>query len=385
MKNVLNGKVVTLFFEGEVNSYTAEGVEKDVFDTLQTLSFESIVLDFENLTYISSAGLRIILKLKQRFKEVSIVNASLDVYDVLQMTGFTSILPVHKALNKIDITGCDIIGSGYFSKVYRINKDTIIKVFKNENTKLEEVERELNMAKQAFVLGIPTAISFDVVRVDNKYGVRFEMLDSISLRDLFLKEKDSFDVLVDKYAALLKTINTTSSNSNDLPSTKALYEEKLAKIQPFLDEKDFTKLKGMVDTIPERKTFVHGDCHVKNIMTQNGELLLIDMDTLSLGHPIFELAAIYATYVAFSEDDPGNSDRFLGISDEMAHDIFFKTVARYMNSDNKEITDKIALVSYLHMLWWNKVNEPENAKRFDGCKGRLLKLLAQYDNLDIGI
>ena len=241
MKNVLNGKVVTLFFEGEINSYTAEGVEKDVFDTLQTLSFESIVLDFENLTYISSAGLRIILKLKQRFKEVSIINVNLDVYDVLQMTGFTSILPVHKALNKIDITGCDIIGSGYFSKVYRINKDTIIKVFKNENTKLEEVERELNMAKQAFVLGIPTAISFDVVRVDNKYGVRFEMLDSISLRDLFLKEKDSFDVLVEKYAALLKTINTTSSDSKDLPNTKALYEDKLAKIQPFLDEKDFSK------------------------------------------------------------------------------------------------------------------------------------------------
>ena len=81
-----------------------------------------------------------------------------------------------------------MIGNGFFSTVYRIDKDTIIKVF-NRVSDPEQIERELKLAKQAFILGIPTAISFDIVRVDDKLGVRFEMLDCMSLRDA--REKSS--------------------------------------------------------------------------------------------------------------------------------------------------------------------------------------------------
>ena len=298
------------------------------------------------------------------------------------MTGFTNIMDVKKALKRVYVSGAEVIGSGYFSTVYRIDKDTIIKVF-NKTSDPNQIERELALAKQAFVLGIPTAISFDIVKVDDKLGVRFEMLDCKSLKDVFVNEPDKYDELVDKYVKLLKTINSTESTDPNIPQIKAGYLTRIEKFKDLLEEKDYNKLRSLIESLKDSNTFVHGDCHFKNIMVQGDDLLLIDMDTLSVGPAIFELALIRAPYVAFEEDDPGNVRRFLGLSEEMTKKLYIDIVERYYGSKDESIKEKIAILCYAHMMWWNRINEPENDKRFNGCKERLLKLINKYDDLNI--
>ena len=109
------------------------------------------------------------------------------------------------------------------------------------------------------------------------------------------------------------------------------------------------------------------------------------MDTLSVGYPIFELAALYAPYVAFNEDEPGNSMNFFGISDEDAAKLYNALLNRYFGKDDPVIKDKIKIVGYVHMVRWVTNNQPENVKRLEGCKQRLLDLLEKYDDLDIGV
>lgn len=383
MKYTLDNGVLVLYLQGELNSYNADGVEKEINSTLTDKSFDKLVLNFENMRYISSAGLRVILKLKQLYNDVSIIETSLEVYDVLQMTGFTNILPVKKALKRVYISGAEIIGEGFFSTVYRIDKDTIIKVF-NRTSDPEQIERELKLAKEAFVLGVPTAISFDIVKVDDKLGVRFEMLDCMSLKAILLNYPEKREEYIKKYAELLKKINGTECFNPIIPNIKEFYLKKIEAIKPYLEEKYYLKAKKLIEGVEDRKTFVHGDCHFKNIMVQGDELLLIDMDTLSVGHPIFELAALYTPYCAFNEDDPGNSERFFGIKDEDANKLFRALVALYVGKDNQDIINKIRIVSYIHMVWWNRVNEPQNNVRLNGCKERLIKLLDEYSDLEIG-
>ena len=190
---------------------------------------------------------------------------------------------------------------------------------------------------------------------------------------------------LDKYAHLLKQMNTTECNSPIVPDMKQAYLTKLEKIEEYLPKDAYAKLVKMFKAIPERKTLIHGDCHFKNIMVQKDELLLIDMDTLSVGYPIFELAALYAPYVAFNEDDPGNSLRFFGIKDEDGARLYDALINLYFGKDDPVIKDKIKIVGYVHMIRWNRNNEPENTKRLEGCKERLLKLLEKYDDLDIGL
>lgn len=382
MNKKIDNQTLTLFFKGEIDSSNASKVEEEIEKDLASATFKKLVLDFRDITYVSSAGLRIILKIKKKYQDVKITNVSLEVYDVFQMTGFTNIMDVYKALRKVDIEGAELIGEGYFSLVYRINKDTIIKVFKN-NHDIDSISKELNLAKQAFILGIPTAISFDIVEVGDRYGVVFEMLDSVCLRDLFLKYPDRFDELVDKYAKLVKTINSTEPMDDNLPDAKVAWINKVKEIKDHFEPKDFEKCLKLIESIPEKQTFVHGDCHFKNIMTQGDDLLLIDMETLSKGHHIFELASLYSAYLTFEEDDPGNNERFFGVKKELSQKIFYTLLEKYMGYKNEELVDKIRIVSYLHVMWWNCINEPENLKRLGGCQDRLLKLIPKYDDLKI--
>ena len=384
MKHNLENQTLTIFLEGELNSSTAEAIGKELNEIADNNAFSKLVLDLEKLKYISSAGLRVVLGLKQKHEDISLVNASLEVYDVFQMTGFTSMMDIQKALRKIDISKAEVIGDGYFSTVYRIDKDTIVKVF-NRTSDPDQVDRELHLAKEAFVLGVPTAISFDVVQVGEKLGVIFEMLDCSSLKAVLLNDKKHYDEYLKKYAELLKKINSTKCDNKEIPDIKKYYLKKIEFIKPELDDEHYSKAKKLIEGVDNRKTFVHGDCHFKNIMVQKDELLLIDMDTLSVGHPIFELAALCATYTIYNEDEPDNSEKFFGIKKDDSTKLYNELLSYYFGKEDDVVKEKIRLVAHIHMVWWTLTNQPENKVRIKGCKERLYKLLDQFDELDIGI
>lgn len=385
MEHKLNEGVLTIALAGELNSYNSANIEKEIEEIISQNQFDKLVLDFERIIYVSSAGLRIVLKLKQKYKNISVINVSLEVYDVFQMTGFTNIMEIKKAIKEIYIDGAEVIGTGYFSTVYRVDKDTIVKVF-NITSDPDQIERELKLAKEAFILGIPTAISFDIVKVKDKLGVRFEMLDCMSLKECVVKHPEKIHEYLVKYAELLKTINTTECFNPEIPLIKQKYLRSVEILKDCLDEKHYLKAKKLIEGIEDRQTFVHGDCHFKNIMVQNDEFILIDMDTLSIGHPIFELALIYAPYCAFNEDDPGNSEKFFGVKDEEARALFFALINEYYHKKvDDDTVNKIRLVCYIHMLWWTLVNQKDNETRLNGTKERLIKLLDQYNDLDIGL
>lgn len=67
--------------------------------------------------------------------------------------------------------------------MYRLNDDTIVKVYKAEIdvADLDDINREREYARTAFVNGIPSVIAYDMVKIGDKYGVVFEMLNSDTL------------------------------------------------------------------------------------------------------------------------------------------------------------------------------------------------------------
>ena len=72
-------------------------------------------------------------------------------------------------------------------------------------------------------------------------------------------------------------------------------------------------------------------------------------------------------------------------TEEQANGLYNALLNTYFGKDDKDIKNKIRLVAYLHMVWWNRINEPNNNKRLEGCRSRLYKLLDEYNDLDIGI
>ena len=97
MKHELKEKTLTLYFEGELNSFNSEDVENEIEKILNDNDdFKKLVLDLEKLRYISSAGLRIIVKLKQDNDELKLVKVPEGVYDVFEMVGFQNIVEIER-------------------------------------------------------------------------------------------------------------------------------------------------------------------------------------------------------------------------------------------------------------------------------------------------
>ena len=93
--NVENG-TLTIFLEGEVNSHNAEDVEKEIDGIIAANTFKAVVLDLKMLKYTSSAGLRIIVRLKQQYDDTSLVNVPKDIYDIFAMVGFQNLMKIER-------------------------------------------------------------------------------------------------------------------------------------------------------------------------------------------------------------------------------------------------------------------------------------------------
>ena len=93
----MNNELKTITLSGRIDSLNAADTEKKILDDLQGISGVPLVFDMEKLDYISSAGLRVILRLKKQYPDISIINVKPEVYEILEMTGFTEMMTVEKA------------------------------------------------------------------------------------------------------------------------------------------------------------------------------------------------------------------------------------------------------------------------------------------------
>ena len=164
MKTQNENNTLTLFLEGRIDTTNAAATEAGIMSAIE--GAENIVIDAEQLEYISSAGLRVLMKLRKTVgKPLPVINVSRDVYDIFETTGFTELLDVKKAPRKISLEGCEVIGQGGHGKVYRLDEETIIKVY-HDKSPLSLIEKEREYAKNAFVNGVPSAIAYDIVQTE---------------------------------------------------------------------------------------------------------------------------------------------------------------------------------------------------------------------------
>lgn len=296
MEYIFSNGVLTINCEGRVDTSNAPEVEKEFFALIDEYQPEKIIIDAEKLEYISSAGLRVILKVKKTVEDTVILNASLEVYDIFDMTGFTSIIEVKKAFREVSVEGCEVIGKGGHGTVYRLDGDTIVKLY-GEQEPFDEIEREISYAKKAFVYGIPTAISFDIVKCGKCYGVIFELINADTLSNQICANPEKLDEYSQKYSALVKTLHETEADTSIFGSTKDLYNKWIDDLAAIYTPEERALLHEVINSIPDSGRFVHGDIHPKNIMVQDNDLVFIDLADLTYGHCIFDYAGIVLTHI----------------------------------------------------------------------------------------
>ena len=378
--------ILYIAIDGRIDASNANAASEKIFSMKRDNPGKHTVIDADKLEYISSAGLRVVLKLRKEEPELAIINVAADVYDVFEMTGFTDMVTVEKAYPKMSVDGCEFIAKGANGAVYRYDAETIVKTYFAKDA-LPEIKQERENARRAFVLGINTAIPYGIVRVGDSYGTVTELLNAVSVTKLIRKDPGDMTLAAKYYIDMLKSIHAIEVEDGEVPDMKETALDWAAFVCNHIPEDQGKKLCALIEAVPKKNTLMHGDYHTNNIMVQNGEPLLIDMDTLCMGHPVFELGSMFNAFVGYSELNHQNMVDFFGYSFETAGKFWNMALKMYLGTEDeavcRSVAEKAMIIGYTRMLRRavRRPNEADSPAKIERCKEMLAELLNKVDTL----
>lgn len=91
----LEGKKLTVALEGRLDTGTSPRLEAELKTAVNGV--EELVLDLENLAYMSSAGLRVLLaaqKVMNRQGSMKVIHVNETISEIFEITGFNEILTI---------------------------------------------------------------------------------------------------------------------------------------------------------------------------------------------------------------------------------------------------------------------------------------------------
>ena len=95
INKTIEDKTLTVTLEGRLDTTTAPQLESELKSELAGVG--TLVMDFEKLEYISSAGLRVLLsaqKIMNKQGEMKVIHVSDVINEIFEVTGFSDILNI---------------------------------------------------------------------------------------------------------------------------------------------------------------------------------------------------------------------------------------------------------------------------------------------------
>ena len=95
IKKTINGSELDVALEGRLDTLTAPTLESELEASVEGI--DKLVMDFADLKYISSAGLRVLLTAHQQMEDrggLLVKNTAPDIKEILDVTGFSDILNI---------------------------------------------------------------------------------------------------------------------------------------------------------------------------------------------------------------------------------------------------------------------------------------------------
>ena len=95
IQKTVNENVLTVALSGRLDTTTAPQLESELKASMEGV--QTLVLDFAELTYLSSAGLRVLLaaqKIMNKQGSMRVKNVNETIQEIFEVTGFCDILPV---------------------------------------------------------------------------------------------------------------------------------------------------------------------------------------------------------------------------------------------------------------------------------------------------
>ena len=273
-------------------------------------------------------------------------------------------------MRKIITEGLTLIGEGAEGKVYRLNEEQILKVYKKAT--LESVEYWFRTINAAIDYGIASAKAYEIVEADNQYGIIFDYLDAKSIGRTIAIEPQQLKIYAERMGILLKQLHSTEDKYDLLENVDQrmmkMYEEGCKR--NFFSDNVADKIHRILLSIPARTTLLHGDFHEGNIVVRNNELVCVDLDRVGSGHPIYDLMGLYLNHNVASKGYPDFFEKSWGITAEQAFsvkkrmlEVYYGTTSERRLQEYEDIIEKAFFVRRMLMPVSPMMNLNDDAAR----------------------
>jgi len=182
---------------------------------------------------------------------------------------------------------------------------------------------------------------FEVVRVGERYGVVVEYVLGMTLGlHLMLGGYTPAEAGEALGEVALRLHRAHAHTGLDM---HAAYVTMAERVSPLLEQSQARRLARLVGGIPEGNTLLHGDLHPGNVIVCDGELRLIDMDTVGFGHPVFELACMESFVFRGVAEKVGQLGMTMQAGLEAARVLWNAALQRYFRGRGDDDVARIAL------------------------------------------
>ena len=212
-------------------------------------------------------------------------------------------------------------------------------------------------------------------------------MNAVSVTKLIRNSPDDLSEAVKYYVDMLRSIHAIEVEDGMVPDMKETALDWADFVAQHIPEEQGKKLRALIEAVPKQNTLMHGDYHTNNVMVQNGEPLLIDMDTLCMGHPVFELGSMFNAFLGYSELDHNVTMDFFGYTHETAGKFWQLTLEKYLGTEDaamcQSVAEKAMIIGYTRMLRRavRRPNEADSPAKIARCKEMLGILLNKVDSI----
>lgn len=297
-------------------------------------------LDFENVAGIDAESIRALYRLAENGKRYFIRNANKNISYTFYSIGVCNLISITELPREIDLNDYEVSGDGYTAVSYNHKDgDTMMKLYAPFIAP-EEVEKEKTVATRAFTLGVNTPLCIELVSYNGQMGITFERIKGKrSFARAISEEPEHIKEYVDLFTdAVMKLHHTECDTTLFNPVTKSfLHELEVAKDR-FTDE-EYLKVENFIKENNKETTCIHGDLHTGNLLiTENKDVLFIDMADFSYGNPNFDVATLYVMTNIISEE---RMLQLFHVNKKTMAEVWDLFVRKYYNVSDKEEIEKI--------------------------------------------
>lgn len=183
----------------------------------------------------------------------------------------------------MDIGPC--IGTGKTAEIYSLGPDRVVKRFK-EQVPRDVVEREVANTRGAVDADLPVPFVYGCTMVDDTPAIIYERVRGTTMLSRLLSRPWTLRQNAHRLARLQTQIHAVQPS--ELRSVRERLRQNIHKASGLEPEARQCVL-SMLETLPQRRAFCHGDFHPENVLLAD-EPVVIDWLDAGQGHPAADVA-----------------------------------------------------------------------------------------------